>query len=230
MLEFYWAYANYEDLMKFTEEMLSDVAREVTGSYQISWHDQVFDLTPPWPRQTYRDLLLKDTGIDIDKVDDEKKLLAAIKEAKIPVNLTGVVGYGALLDTLYKKVSRPKITGPMFLIDHPVALIPLAKRKADDPTKSATFQLLIGGEEFIKAYNELNDPDDQKGRWQEEMKLAKEGLEEHQVLDEDYIRALEYGMPPTAGWGLGIDRFVAFLTNQHSLKDVILFPTLRPEK
>ncbi|MBI4099393.1 lysine--tRNA ligase, partial [Candidatus Microgenomates bacterium] len=156
MLEFYWAYANYEDLMKFTEEMLSDIAKDVTGSYKITWHDQEFDLTPPWPRKSYRDILLADADIDINKADDEKKLLAAIKAKKIAVDLTGVVGYGALLDTLYKKVSRPKITGPMFLIDHPVALIPLAKRKAEDPTKSATFQLLIGGEEFIKAYNELN--------------------------------------------------------------------------
>lgn len=230
MLEFYWAYANYEDLMKFTEVLLSGVAKEVTGSYKIAWHETTFDLTPPWPRITYRDLLFKDTGIDINIANTQEKLLKEIKAKKISVDLEGVVGFGALLDTLYKKVSRPNITGPMFLIDHPVALIPLAKRKSEDPTKSATFQLLIGGEEFIKAYNELNDPDDQKNRWLEEMKLAKEGLEEHQVLDEDYIRALEYGMPPTAGWGLGIDRFVAFLTGQHTIKDTILFPALRPEK
>lgn len=229
MLEFYWAYANYEDLMKFTETLLSGVAKEVTGSYKIPWYESTFDLTPPWPRVSYRDLLLKDTGIDINIFNTEEKLTKEIKAKKISIDLKGVVGFGALLDNLYKKVSRPTIVGPMFLIDHPVELIPLAKRKPEDPTKSATFQLLIGGEEFIKAYNELNDPDDQKNRWIEEMKLAKEGLEEHQVLDEDYVRALEYGMPPTAGWGLGIDRFVAFLTNQHTIKDTILFPTLRPE-
>lgn len=230
MLEFYWAYANYEDLMKFTETLLSEVAEEITGSYKISWHDQSYDLTPPWPKVTYRDLLLKDTGIDINVADTGQKLLGELKTKKITVGLDGVVGYGALLDTLYKKISRPNIVGPMFLIDHPVALIPLAKRKPEDPTKSATFQLIIGGEEFIKAYNELNDPDDQKNRWLEEMRLAKEGLEEYQVLDEDYVRALEYGMPPTTGWGLGVDRFVAFLANQHTIKDTILFPTLRSKK
>jgi lysyl-tRNA synthetase class 2 len=118
----------------------------------------------------------------------------------------------------------------LFLIDHPIELRPLAKRKDSDPTKAASFQLLIAGEEFINAYNELNDPADQKKRWINEMELAKKGAEDYQILDEDYINALEYGMPPTAGWGLGIDRLIAFLTNQPNLKDVIFFPTLRPVK
>jgi lysyl-tRNA synthetase class 2 len=230
MLEFYWAYANYDDLMKFTEKILSEIAMEVTGSYKIAWEEKEYNLTPPWPRVTYRDLLLKDTGIDINIEDTEAKLLKAIRNKDIHLKLEGVIGYGALLDALYKNASRPKISGPMFLTDHPAALIPLAKRKAEDPSKSATFQLLIAGYEMLKAYNELNDPIDQKKRWEDEMDLAKKGLEEHEVLDEDYIRALEYGMPPTAGWGMGIDRFVAMLTNQHTIKDTVLFPTMRPEK
>jgi lysyl-tRNA synthetase class 2 len=118
----------------------------------------------------------------------------------------------------------------MFLVDHPLAMRPLAQKKADDSSKVASFQLLVAGFEWVNAYNELNDPDEQRARWGQEIELAKKGLAEYQILDEDYIRALEYGMPPTAGWGLGIDRFVAFLTNQHTIKDVILFPTLRPEK
>ncbi|KKU91957.1 MAG: Lysine-tRNA ligase [Microgenomates group bacterium GW2011_GWA1_48_10] len=230
MAEFYWAYANYDDLMSFTETLLSDIAREITGSSKISWQGKDYDLTPPWPKVTYRDLIFQDTGIDININDTEEKLLSEIRKKKVSLDLSGVVGYGALLDSFYKEVSRPQIAGPIFLIDHPVALVPLAKRKVEDPRKSATFQLLIGGYEFIKAYNELNDPFDQKARWEEEQKLAKKGLAEHQVLDGDYIRALEYGMPPTAGWGLGIDRFTAFLTDSHGLKDVILFPTMRPEK
>ena len=230
MLEFYWAYANYDDLMKFTEKILSEIAMEVTGSYKIAWEEKEYNLTHPWPRVTYRDLLLKDTGIDINIEDTEAKLLKAIRNKDIHLKLEGVIGYGALLDALYKNASRPKISGPMFLTDHPAALIPLAKRKAEDPSKSATFQLLIAGYEMLKAYNELNDPIDQKKRWEDEMDLAKKGLEEHEVLDEDYIRALEYGMPPTAGWGMGIDRFVAMLTNQHTIKDTVLFPTMRPEK
>lgn len=229
MLEFYWAYANYEDLMKFTEKILSEIVFEIKGTYKITWEEKEYDLTPPWPRVTYRDLLLKDSGIDIDVENTEEKLLKALKNKKIYLKLDGVIGYGALLDQFYKEVSRPAVTGPIFLIDHPVDLKPLAKRKIEDPTKSATFQLLIAGYEIMIAYNELNDPIDQKSRWVEEMKLAGEGLEEHQIIDEDYIRALEYGMPPTAGWGMGIDRFTAMLTDQHTIKDTILFPTMRPE-
>lgn len=229
MLEFYWAYANYDDLMNFTQKLLSGITKEITGSYKITWQGKQYDLTPPWPKVTYRDLILKDTDIDINTANTEEKLLAEIKKTGIKIDLNGVVGFGALLDSFYKEISRPKISGPIFLIDHPAALIPLAKRKPEDPTKSATFQLLIAGEELIKAYDELNDPIDQKNRWEEEMNLAKKGLAEHQVLDQDYIRALEYGMPPTAGWGMGIDRFVAMLTDQHTIKDTIFFPALRPE-
>lgn len=229
MLEFYWAYANYEDLMVFTENMISEIVREIKESYKVTYQGQEYDFTLPWPRITFRELIKKDTGIDIDVENTEEKLLTAIKKEGTKLDLTGVIGYAALLDTFYKQASRPKIIGPMFLTDHPVAMKPLAKKKADDPSKAADFQLLVGGFEWINAYNELNDPEDQRSRWEEEMRLAGKGLEEHQVLDEDYIRALEYGMPPTAGWGLGIDRFVAFLTDQHTLKDVILFPTMRPE-
>lgn len=228
MLEFYWAYADYEDLMRFTEKMLSAVVKNVTGSYKLKYEGEKIDFKPPWERITFREMLLKDTRIDIDKVKTAEGLLQEIKKRKIEVDLKGIIGYAAILDELYKKVSRPKVTGPAFLIDHPCEMRPLAKKKADDRGKVASFALLVRGFELINAYNELNDPLDQQARWEEEMKLAKEGLEEHQVLDEDYIRALEYGMPPTAGWGLGIDRFAALLTNQHSLKDVILFPTLRP--
>ena len=125
---------------------------------------------------------------------------------------------------------RPHLEGPLFLTDHPIVMKPLAKSKEDDPTKAASFQLLVAGDEFVNAYNELNDPQDQKNRWVAEMELGKKGASDCQMIDEDYIRALEYGMPPTAGWGLGVDRFVAFLTNQHTIKDIILFPTLKPEK
>jgi lysyl-tRNA synthetase class 2 len=121
------------------------------------------------------------------------------------------------------------LTGPLFLTDRPTAFVSLAKRLPDDPRKTASFQLLIAGAEFINAYNELNDPVDQAARFRESEKLGKKGGAEHEAFDADYIRALEYGMPPTAGWGLGVDRLVAILTNQHTIKDAILFPTLRPE-
>jgi lysyl-tRNA synthetase class 2 len=131
---------------------------------------------------------------------------------------------------LYIKEVRGKIMNPTFVIDHPIEMRPLAKRKDSDPTKVESIQPVAAGAELLNAYSELNDPVDQKERWQEDMKRAKVGAEEYQLLDEDYISALEYGMPPTAGWGMGIDRFTAILTNQHSIKDVILFPTLKAEK
>lgn len=229
MLEFYWAYTNYENLMDFTEELLSSIVKEVTGDYKIIYQGQEFNFAPKWKKITFRDLVLADSGIDIDTADTEEKLLAAIADKNLQIELNGVFGYGALCDALYKNLSRPKIVEPTFVLDYPSAMLPLAKKTSNDSRKAASFQLLVGGFELLKAYNELNDPIDQKSRWEEELSLAKKGLEEYQMLDEDYLRALEYGMPPTAGWGLGIDRFTAFLTDQHTIKDTIIFPTLRPE-
>ena len=230
MLEFYWAYADYEVLMQYTETMLSGLVKELKGSYAFSYQGQQLDFTPPWPRKTYRDVVLEFSGIDINKADDEEKLLAAIKAKKIQLDLTGVIGLGALLDTLYKATARPHLVGPLYLTDRPTAFVALAKRRPDDPRKTSSFQLLVVGKEILNAYNELNDPIDQAKRWRESEKLGTQGQNEHEAYDADYIRALEYGMPPTAGWGMGIDRLVSLLTDQPNLKNVILFPTLRPEK
>ncbi len=230
MLEFYWAYTDYENLMKYTETMLASLVKELKGSYKFMYQGTELNFTPPWPRKTYREVVLQYTGVDINKADDEKKLLAAIKAKKIKLDLKGVVGYGAILDTLYKATARPKLIGPMYLTDRPTAFVALAKRLSSDPSKTASFQLLVAGKEMLNAYNELNDPEDQAARWHESEKLGKKGQNEHEAFDSDYIRALEYGMPPTAGWGLGIDRLVAILTDQPNIKDVILFPTLKPEK
>lgn len=229
MLEFYWAYADYEDLMKYTETMLASLVKELKGSYKFEYQGVELNFTPPWPRVPYRDVVLKYSSIDINKAKDEKTLLAAIKAKKIKLDLTGVVGYGAILDTLYKATARPHLVGPMFLTDRPTAFVALAKRTPKDPTKTSSFQLLTASRELINAYNELNDPEDQAKRWRESEKLGLKGQTEHEAFDADYIRALEYGMPPTAGWGLGIDNLVAILTDQPNLKNVILFPTLRPE-
>jgi len=254
-VEFYWAYADYEDLMRLTEEMLTEVIKGVCGKLKIEFEGQKLDFTPPWKRVIYRDLVLEYTGIDIDKVRTEQALREEIsskglaEEEKSPKDksqalknsqslalgnsdsgesaASGVVGYGPLVDALYKEYCRPKLVQPTFLIDHPAELMPLAKRKSHDLSKIESVQLLVSGYELIKAYSELNDPQDQKVRWEEQEGLAKKGLAEHEVLDEDYIEALEYGMPPTAGWGMGIDRLTAILTNQHSIRDVILFPLMR---
>lgn len=229
MLEFYWAYADYEQLMNYTEKMLSSLVLEVKGTQKIVFDGIEIDFTPPWPRKSYREVVLEYAGIDINQANDEVKLVQAIKEKNITVDLQGVVGFGAILDTVYKATARPHLTGPLFLTDRPTAFVALAKRHPDDPSKTASFQLLVVGKEILNAYNELNDPHDQAARWRESEALGAKGQSEHEAFDYDYIRALEYGMPPTAGWGMGIDRFVSLLTDQHSIKDVILFPTLKPE-
>ncbi len=229
-VEFYWAYANYEDLMALSEEMISSVIKEVKGSLKVAFAGQELDFTPPWPRVTYRDLVLEHTGIDLNEVQTEEDVRAAVEKKGLGLDLSKVVGYGPLVDTLYKEYCRPKVIQPTLLIDHPAELMPLAKRKSEDPTKIESVQLLAAGYEMFKAYSELNDPRDQRARWEEQDKLAERGLEEHETLDTDYIEALEYGMPPTAGWGMGIDRFTAILMDQHTIRDVILFPLMRPEK
>jgi len=230
MLEFYWAYVDYEKLMEFTEEMFTALLEEVYGSLAVDYQGVTYDFTPPWPRISYRDAVLTHSGIDIDEADSEEKLTNAIKQKGIVLEDSKVRGFGAVLDTLYKHTTRPYLGGPLFLTERPTAFVSLAKRIPRNPRYTASFQLLVAGQELINAYNELNDPLDQAARWKESEKLGKKGQKEHEVFDADYIRALEYGMPPTAGWGLGIDRLVAILTNQRTLKDVILFPTLRPEK
>lgn len=229
-IEFYMAYADYHDLMDISEDMLSKAVKEVTGSYKITTQGQEIDFSPGWEKITYRDLILRHTQIDTDLVSTEADLLEEIKVKKLKLDLKGVSGYGNILDQLYKEYCRPKVTGPLFLIDHPYSAKPLAKRKPDQPDKVASIALIIAGFEIFNAYSELNDPIDQRNRWEEEKKLAKAGFDEAQVMDEDYLRALEYGMPPTAGWGMGIDRFTAVITDSDSLKDVIIFPTLKPEK
>ena len=227
MLEFYWAYVDYNRLMEFTQEMIQHIILEVKGSLVCEYQGDSYDFSGDWPRITFRDLLIEHLQLDINEVTTEDKLRDVVAERKLLDE--SVPGYGSMLDEIYKKHIRPKLKGPLFLIDYPVEILALAKRTTYDPTKSASFQLLVNGMEFIKAYNELNDPVDQRARWEADMEVGERGGEEYQVVDEDYIEALSYGMPPTAGWGMGIDRFVAFLADQHTIKDVILFPTMRPE-
>ena len=230
MIEFYWAYADYNDLIIFTEEFVSLIVRKIKGGYVFDYEGVKLNFKPPFKRLSFRELIKETCKIDLKVTDTEEKLLDEIKHKKIKLDLEGVVGYGPLCDELYKKVARLTIKQPTHILDYPAAMRPLAKRKEEDPSISESLQLLCMSFELTNAYSELNDPTLQKKTWQEEMKLAKAGLEEHQVLDVDYIRALEYGMPPVAGWGMGIDRLVSLLTNQHAIKDVILFPTLRPER
>jgi lysyl-tRNA synthetase, class II len=228
MFEFYWAYKDYNDLMDFTQLLIPETIKEVTGSLKVKYQDTEIDFAPPYPRVTLRELILKDSDIDIDKFNDFESLKAEIEDKKINIDMTDITVWSKLVDELYKKVSRPKIIQPTFVTNQPIEIVPLAKA---DGKKAQMFQLVLGyGIELIKAYSELNNPIEQEERIREQMEMRKAGFEEGERLDKNYIESLSYGMPPTAGWGMGIDRFLMLLTNQYSIKEVIPFPTLRPEK
>lgn len=227
MLEFYQAYATYKDLMKLTEEMLSGVIKEVIGSYKIKFQDKTIDFKTPWPIKTFKQLIFKETGIDIDKQETVDKLSKAIKAKKINLTYTGKTNRGKLIDELYKERVRPKIINPIFLIDHPLDLSPLAKKKENDPTKVQRFQLVVCGMELVNAFSELNDPIDQKARFIEQAKHKKSGDKEAHSMDNAFVKALEYGMPPTAGWGMGMERLLLLLTNAESIREAVLFPFIK---
>lgn len=232
IFEFYWAYQDYNGLMDFTENMLSDVITKVNGSLKVTYQGAEIDFTPPYPRISFADLVKKDCGIDITVHTEFDDLHKEVEKAGIKLdNIKEITVWAKLVDELYKKVSRPNIVNPIFVIDHPTELVPLAKAKVDDPSRVQKLQpVCAGGIELVNAYTELNDPIDQENRFKEQVAMSKKGFDESQQLDSNYVEALKYGMPPTAGWGMGIDRLVMLLTDQWSIKEVIAFPTLKPEK
>lgn len=230
-IELYWAYAGKERFISFIESMVAAMLNGAFGSTVIKRESGDLDFTGPWPRVTFREAIKQATAIDIDEIKDIPALKAAVKAAKVKVDFKGLVGMGEHLDELYKKTARAKLAGPVWVLEYPVAMKPLAGRSPEDPDKSATAQLVVDGAEIINAYYyELNDPVDQRSRFDEQQKLSEEGSEEAQPKDEEFLTALEHGMPPTSGMGMGIDRLVAILTGAPSLKEVILFPTLRPKQ
>ena len=232
LLEYYAAYWNYEDNMNFTEKLMKHLLMEVKGSLEIEYAGQKINFDGEWPRVSFRDLILKDCGIDIYECDTREKILDAMKEKNIRFDDDVDIdksGRGTLIDLLYKKVSRPSIVDPVFIIKHPLDLSPLARQNDDNPLETDRFQLVINGWEVINAYSELVDPIDQRGRFEEQLKARAMGDEDAMDIDEDFLMAMEYGMPPISGWGMGIDRIVALLTDAQTLRDVILFPLLRPE-
>jgi len=230
MLEFYWAYTDYEKLMKFTEKMVKKVVKKLNGSLKIKFQNRMFDFEPSFKKVDYGKLIKKELGITINNID-RKKLLGIIKDKKLKINgKISSFSEAKILDEIYKKTIRPKLKGPLFLIDYPKEMIPLAKSKEGDPTKIASFQLIVDGWEIVKAYNELNDPIEQGERFLEQARARKKGDREAHSLDKDYLEALSYGMPPTAGWGMGIDRFLVILLDQKNIRDVILFPLRKTKK
>lgn len=223
--EFYWAYADYKDLMKFTERMFESLLKKTFGKLEITYEGKKINFKTPWPRIEFSQLLKKYTKIKIEEINAQ----ALKKEAqKLGIKVVGEVSKAEIADEIYKKFCRPHIQDPTFIIHHPLGFQPLAKALEEDPKKLANFQLVVGGWELINAFSELNDPIEQRKRFEAQEKFFKEGLGEAQRMDEDFLEALEYGMPPAAGFGLGIDRLVALLTDSHSLREVILFPAMRP--
>jgi len=226
MLEFYWAYADYKDLMRLTEEMFKGLVKKVNGSLKVKYEDKEIDFKTPWERVEFSHLLKKHTDINLDEIH----VKALEKEAKkLGVKLDKGDEKYQIADKIYKKYCLPKLWKPTFVIHYPSEAFALAKPCDDNPKKSASFQLVVAGWELVKAYSELNDPTLQKERFKSEEKMFKKGLEEAQRMDKDFVEALEYGMPPAAGFGLGIDRLVALLTDSHTLRETILFPTMKPK-
>ena len=226
MLEFYQAYAYYTDLMELTETLFAELAQTLLGRPTLTWGPHAIDLTPPWPRLPFFAAVSGPLGIAVTP-DTPAEVVARAAAAR------GVAASPTSASETWKEVFEtlvePTLVQPTFVVDFPIALSPLARKKRDEPRLVDRFELYVGGRELANAYSELNDPQDQLARFREQAALLARGDEEAHWLDEDYVRALEYGMPPAAGEGIGIDRLVMLFADQPSIREVILFPHLRPE-
>ncbi|HZS78855.1 MAG TPA: lysine--tRNA ligase [Ktedonobacteraceae bacterium] len=228
MMECYQAYADYRDIMRLVEEMICFIAQQVHGSPRITYQGTEIDLTPPWPRYRLLDAIAEFTGIDVNRYPDRESLAAAMRENGYEVDPK--LGRGRLIDDLKGEMFRQghaALKQALFLTDYPLDVSPLAKRQVDNPDLTDRFQPFVGGLELGNAFTELNDPLDQRARFEDQMRQRARGDDEAQVLDEDFLEALEIGMPPTGGLGIGVDRLVMLMTDQPSIRDVILFPTMR---
>jgi lysyl-tRNA synthetase class 2 len=228
MLEFYQAYATYHDLMDLTEEMLGGLVREVSGgSMRLEYGTETIDFTGPWPRRTMAELVAEHARIAADQVVDRDVLarFAASCGLEVPAAATA----GQLLGLVFEETVERLLVQPTFVCQFPVELSPLARRNDADPRFVDRFELFVAGHEIANAFSELNDPADQRARFEEQLRARAAGDAEAHAMDEDYVRALEFGLPPTAGEGIGVDRLVMLLTGATSIRDVILFPHLRPE-
>ena len=231
MLEGYCAYYNYSDNMKFLQNMLITVVTKIWGTPEIVVNGNTINFASEWEAVTFRDLILRDCGIDIEGYKTAEELLEKIEEQHIDLaSATDPhrLGRGSLIDLLYKKVSRPKLIAPTFLIAHPTDLSPLARANDHNPELSDRFQLIINGAEIINAYSELVNPVEQRDRLMEQARCNANGDEEAMVMDEDYVNAMEYGMPPVSGWGMGIDRVLQVLMGTDNIRDTVMFPIMRP--
>jgi lysyl-tRNA synthetase class 2 len=227
MLEFYQAYADYQDLIELTEELFTDLAQALVGRLTLTWGEHEISLTRPWRRLPFFDGLSAALGVAVTPTTDAA-IVARAAAAKGVASKPGAVAWQLWKD-VFDELVEPMLVQPTFVLDFPIELSPLAKKKRDNPLLVDRFELFVGRRELANAYSELNDPIDQLGRFREQAALQARGDDEAHWLDEDYVRALEYGMPPAAGEGIGIDRLTMLLANQPSIREVILFPHLRPE-
>jgi lysyl-tRNA synthetase class 2 len=227
VMEIYIAYKDYNWMMSFTEEMVKKAAMDLHGKTDITYGDKIINLNPPFKRITMTDAIKENTGIDISDMDE-----AALRAvcAKLDVPVTESMGKGKLIDELFGEKCEANYIQPTFITDYPTETSPLTKMHRSKPGVTERFELMINGKEIANAYSELNDPIDQMERFQDQLKLSEKGDDEAMFIDLDFIRALEYGMPPTSGMGIGIDRLTMLLTNQPSIQDVLLFPQMKPEK
>ncbi|MGQ9586858.1 MAG: lysine--tRNA ligase [Thermoplasmata archaeon] len=227
-LELYEAYADYNDIMDLTESLIYDTAIHIVGSDKIPYGDKVLDFAKPWPRITMHDAIQKHTGLDISSL----RSVEDARDAAVQLGIRDIEDcdeMGKIVSEVFDQKTQPHLINPTFVTDHPIEVSPLAKRKRGNPDLVERFELFINGWEFANAFSELNDPEEQEQRFREQDRLKQEGDEEAHPIDLDYIRALEYGLPPTGGLGIGIDRLAMIFTNSQSIKEVILFPHMKPE-
>jgi lysyl-tRNA synthetase class 2 len=228
MLEYYAAYWNYEDNMRFTENLIKHVLEEVNGSLNLVFGEKGLNFNKEWRRVPMRDIIKETTGIDYTLFSNAEDLRKELIKRNIEIQDVETMGFGSIIDSIFKKTVRPGIIDPLFIIHHPIELSPLARRNDSNPMITDRFQLVVNGWEIVNAYSELIDPVDQRERLEEQARLHSRGDAEAMVMDEDFLTAMEHGMPPISGLGMGIDRFVCLLTNQENLRDIILFPLMKP--
>ena len=229
MLEFYASYWNADIMREFVANMIRTLINNVFGKMQVKVHGHDIDFEGQWPVLDYSDLVLTDSGIDIRVENTKEKLVAAIKNKGIHIDDLNTMNWANITDSLYKKVSRPKLIQPCFIVKYPADMAPLARRNAQDPAYVDLFQFLVAGVEIVKAYSELVDPLDQRERFEEQVAARAAGDEETMPMDEDFLAAMEHGFPPIAGVGIGIDRLTMVLCGTDNIKDTVLFPLMRPQ-
>lgn len=228
MMELYQAYANYEDIMELTENMISHIAKEVHGTTEVTYQGEKIDFKTPWRRLPMLDGILEYTGVDFRNIKTDEEAMAIAKEKGLKVEPGS--SRGKIINEFFEEFVEPNLIQPTFVIGHPVEISPLAKRNAQNPEYTDRFEAFVYGRELGNAFSELNDPIDQRQRFEAQMAERAKGDDEAHMMDEDFVQALEYGLPPTGGLGIGIDRLVMFLTDSPSIRDVILFPTMRPKE